>query len=180
MTATAVQAGESLLQDLPTFSAKLVQKSDGTIVLRPSKSQAVKVSPKSILMKLTEGNVQEVPAGATTHWFSFSKGKQLLVDFATSQVTSLADMIKAHAVSSVFNHTPFSKGVAPPTFTAKKKVGFIPKDAAVFEKIVKGLAASGKAQLMWVGMAKDDKITPRALALVTTKQIMLKGQDEPL
>ena len=180
MTATAVQAGESLLQDLPTFSAKLVQKSDGTIALRPSKKQAVKVSPKSILMKLTDGTVQDVQAGATTHLFSFSKGKELLVDSSTSQVTSLADMIKAHAVSSLFNHGPFSKGVAPPTFTAKKKMGFIPKDAAVFEKIVKGVAASGKAQLMWVGIAKDDKITPRALALVTTKQIVSKGPDEPL
>ena len=71
--------------------------------------------------------------------------------------------------------------MAPPTFTAKKKMGFVPKDAAAFEKILKGLAASSKAQLLWVGMAKDDKITPRALAIVTTKQIMLKaGQEESL
>ena len=179
--AGSLQPGEVRLGSLSKFNVQIVLPKDGALIARKEKGKkgCAKIPPKTVLATYNQGGVSEVK-DASPMAFAFSKGKDLVVDSSDMSVTTLAEMIKKYNAVQLFAHAPFAKGVSPPSFAIKKKMGFVPKDAEAFNRIRKASEACAKAHLLWVVQFKDDKILPKSLAVVTVKQVLVKDADESL
>ena len=99
----------------------------------------------------------------------------MVVDQTSNTVMSLGDVIKSSDAEALFAHGSFPKGSPPSTFQSKKGMAFIPKETEEFAKIKTAVENSGKLDLLWVVRAKDKKVGPKGLAIVNTKQVIVKG-----
>lgn len=143
--------------------------------LRPTSR---KVPPRTVLATWTAGRLDEPPAGVQTKLFIFKKPAELVVVAAGSghEVRTLASLIQG-SVDSVYQHGKFPKGSVPAVLTCKKVFGYLPTPTEVgaVPAIVGLLKDSKQASLMWIVAEQNSRIAPCGLALVTTKQLVLKA-----
>ena len=168
------QAGEVVLAHYQNTQAVIIG-ANGVLVSRSTDGKAHKIPPKTLLATLQDGRVEECGSAATSHPFKFDTTKALVVD-QSNAVKPLADVIKAVGAEAVFAHNPaFPKGSPPNNLQQKKKMGFVPKNAEEFSKIVKAVEGSSKVSLMWVVTNREKKVGPKALGVVTMKQVPVRA-----
>ena len=162
----------------------LLLSAEGKLIVRGAGSEGGrKIPPKTVLYTTNQGTVDEPKSSSEPQFpWKFSKAKDLVVDgrnAADLKVTTIGTMAHQRAADQLFAHTPFTRGVAPPAFTPKKTMCFLPKDAQVYEKLAAAVKGSSRAALVWVAGLQGSKVILNRLAIVTTKQVVVKaGHDE--
>ena len=157
--------------------------SDGKLLLTNITKHNKRVSPKTVLHVFTKGTVDDAP-GAMNFPFMFKKPNEIVLMPAKAgsgyDVVTLKDVIKDTSANALYQHGPFTKAVAPPTFTCKKVMQYNPHaDEKASCSVVGGglaLAATSEVALRWVVSAPGGKVTPSGVALVVNKQISLAAE----
>ena len=157
--------------------------SDGKLLLTNITKHNKRVSPKTVLHVFTKGTVDDAP-GAMNFPFTFKKPNEIVLMPAKAgsgyDVVTLKDVIKDTSANALYQHGPFTKAVAPPTFTCKKVMQYNPHaDEKASCSVVGGglaLAATSEVALRWVVSAPGGKVTPSGVALVVNKQISLAAE----
>jgi len=157
--------------------------SGGKVILTNTTKQNKRVPPKTVLLMLSKGSVDDSPGGMNFP-FSFQKPSEVVLTPAKAgsgyDTVTLKDVIKDTSAAALYQHGSFTKAVAPPTFVCKKVMNYNPhaEEKAACAVLGEGAAkgAWSDVVLRWVVAAQGGKIMPIGMALVCSKQIVLQAE----
>ena len=163
--------------------------SDGTatnqVILRVKPNQPMQpLPPKTVLHVISQGVVDETPTNGGT-FFQWAFGRlNVNVCFCSDgngamQVMSMQEVIQTTKASCIHSHEKFAPGQPPGSLTPKGHKAFVPKgDGDKLATLMKALAGSQKASLMWIVKNSNGKIMPHGIGLVLKKAASVKtGKD---
>jgi len=154
-----------------------VSDSGEMTLLQPEGSKVnKKVPPKTVLMTFTQGRIDEPSAGAPDAGcfeFVFTKPANQIV--FQGAVETLGEVIKSNGIDQLYQHSKFAKGVAPSVFVPKKKFVYLPAADERAETALKVAKASSTCTMLWILQAASGKLKPAGVAIVATKQIVVKA-----
>ena len=142
-----------------------------------------KIAPRSVLHQWSRGEVKEMPDDCSAHPYQFKSNNALVALHSPDGfvVKTVKDAVKETNACQLYKHAKFTqKGVAPSNIVVTKKTGFFPEDIFREEFFAIRDAVAGDpnslVQLVWT-LKLDEKasrLVPEGLALITTKQIIVK------
>jgi hypothetical protein len=164
-------SGEVLVSETEKY--KLILQGN---VLSLRAKDKVRLSPKTVLHTFVTGACDAHKGDAPSEGiaFKFSKPKDEIVD-PTQKVVSLGHFVKVSNADRLFGHDAFAKGVAPITFVPKKDNRYTPSEHDT--PIVNAARNHSLVNLVWSVACMGGKITPKGLAVVTDKLIVLKADE---
>ncbi len=113
---------------------------------------------------------------------SFKKPNELVLTPAKAgsgyDLVTLKDVIKDSSANALYQHGPFTKGVAPASFASKRVMNYTPHAEEKATRLSLGatVAKAADIALRWVVSVQGGKIMPVGVALICTKQISLSAE----
>jgi hypothetical protein len=131
-----------------------------------------KIAPRTVLHKFDGGSVSEQGARDNVFHWSFTKPSDMV--FADDKVQSLGSYIQQSTADGLYQHSKFTKGVAPSGFVPKKSCAYFHTDDT-FGKVWASIKGSKEFTMMWAVRVEAGKILPDGVVLVNLKQIIAKA-----
>ena len=175
--------GEQVLSEKQHYVVALTPASQVILRVKPNQP-AQGLSSKTVLHVISQGVVDEAPTTGGP-FFQWAFGRlNVNVCFCSDtngamQVMPMQDVIQTTKASCVFSHEKFAPGQPPGSLTPKGHKAFIAKgDGDKLAMLMKALAGSQKASLMWIVKNTNGKIMPHGIGLVLRKAATVKaGKD---
>jgi hypothetical protein len=151
---------------------------NGRLMLINKTQQNKRIPPKTLLLALTEGSVEDKPGSAPLA-FEFKKSSDIVLTQATAGAghanATLKDVIKDTQAAALYQHGTFTKAVAPSAFVCKKINHYVPApgELATCAALEKAAASSTDLTVRWMVTTQAGKIMPTGIALVVAKQVTL-------
>ena len=176
--AAAAGGGESVLG---THEGVNVVFKDNQVKLRNTNKKNVKIPPHTVLMILSEGRLTEAQASREHDipWAPTTPKMQVFLKAGNKHTyMSLAEVIKQHGATQMYQHQGWPKSTPPTSFVAKKNAVMAPAQETVGKALAQAIKASSRVQWTWVVEVQSGKIMPVAAAVSNKKQVCMKANAE--